>query len=294
LVGRSIKVLKLQSLASVVEFPPFEIPIAWFPAGDARAVIVLVPAMGTSASYYRPFAEFCTSRAFSVLLAELPGSGASRPRPSRRVDYGYRDLVSGYLPLLVEQARGRCGNKPLVLLGHSLGGHVGVLATLQAEVVVDALVTLAAGNIHYRNWVNKGAGKVRYFAWLVTALSYLFGQVPGQYLGLGSPQPRTLMREWAAIIRSGSFSHIADALPAAAPMPALAIGFEGDFMAPSKSVASLAHTLRGDMDWLPVTWPGNAHASWARHPEPTLSVIEKWLAARSVVSPQGVAPSETD
>jgi predicted alpha/beta hydrolase len=281
-------------MASVLEFPPFEIPVAWYPAAGARAVIVLVPAMGTPASYYRPFAELCASRTLSVLLAELPGSGASRPRPSRRVDYGYRDLVSGYLPALVEQARGHCGNKPLILLGHSLGGHVGALATLQGEVVVDALVTLAAGNIHYRNWVNKGAGKVRFFAWLVTVLSHLFGQVPGQYLGLGSPQPRTLMREWAGIISSGSFSHIADALPAAPPMPALAIGFEGDFMAPSKSVASLAHTLRGDMEWLPVTWPGNAHASWARHPELALSVIEKWLAVRGVLSLAGGAPREID
>jgi predicted alpha/beta hydrolase len=267
----------------VVEFPPFEIPVAWFPATQARATILLVPAMGTSANYYRPFAEACTSRGFSVLLAELPGSGASRPRPSRRIDYGYRDLVSGYLPALVNHARKCCGSEPLVLVGHSLGAHVGVLATLQGKVAVDALVTLAGGNIHYRNWGNKGAGKVRFFAWLVTALSHLFGQVPGQYLGLGSPQPRTLMCQWAEIIRSGSFDHVADSPLAAASLPALCIGFEGDFMAPGKSVASLAHLLNGDMEWVPVTWPGNAHSSWARHPEPTLGVIEAWLTARAAV-----------
>lgn len=275
----------MQSAASVLEFPPFEIPVAWYPAAGGRAAIVLVPAMGTSASYYQPFAEACTSRGFCVLLAELPGSGASRPPPSRQVDYGYRDLVSGYLPLLVERARELGGRGPLVLVGHSLGAHVGVLATLQSTVAVDALVTLAAGNIHYRNWGDQGAGKVRFVAWLVTALGSVLGRVPGQHLGLGSPQPRTLMREWADIIRTGSFDHIADVLPGAASPPALSIGYEGDFMAPSKSVASLAHMLNADMEWLPVTWAGNAHSSWARHPAATLEAIEEWLVARSVVSP---------
>lgn len=273
----------MQNAASVVDFPPFEIPVAWYSAIGARATVVLIPAMGTSASYYQPFAEACTDRGFSVLLADLPGSGASRPPPSRRVDYGYRDLVSGYLPLLVERARERCGRVPLVLLGHSLGGHVGALASLQNTVTIDALVTLAAGNIHYRNWGNKGAGKVRFVAWLVTALGSLLGQVPGQYLRLGGPQPRTLMQEWAGIIRNGSFDHVADALPGTASLPALSIGYEGDFMAPSKSVASLAHMLSADMEWLPVTWAGNAHSSWARHPEVTLGVIEEWLTARRVV-----------
>jgi predicted alpha/beta hydrolase len=268
----------------VAEIPPFEIPLVWYPAPANRAVIVLVPAMGTDASYYGPFAEACAGRGCAVLLAELPGSGASRPRPSRQVDYGYGELVNSYLPVLLTEARRRCSRAPLILVGHSLGAHAASVAVLQGKLAVDALVTIAGGNIHYRNWAGKGAGKVRFVAWLVSTLGKLMGYVPGQHLGLGGPQPRTLMREWADIIRSGSFRHIADPLLSGAAIPVLCIGFEGDFMAPGKSVAGLAHMLCGDMEWLPVSWPGNPHSSWARHPECTLRVIEDWLAGHGLVN----------
>jgi hypothetical protein len=42
--------------------------------------------------------------------------------------------------------------------------------------------------------------------------------------------------------------------------------------------------LGGDMEWLPVDWPGNPHASWARHPARTLELMDQWLKARGVVS----------
>ena len=266
-----------------MDFPLCTVPAELYEAEPARAAVLLVPAMGTPARYYGPFAQAFATHGYHVLLPELPGSGTSLPRPSRRFDYGYRELVENYLPGLVEEMRRRCGDVPLILVGHSLGAHAGMLATLQNRISVEALVTVAGGHIHYRNWVGKGSGRVRLFAWLVTGLSYPFGWVPGRYLGLGGPQARTLMREWSRIIRSGSFGHIALQLERPAAMPALCIGYEGDFMAPSKSVASLAHMLGGDMEWVTVDWPGNPHSSWARHPARTLELVDDWLVAHKVV-----------
>jgi len=273
-----------ESVTNIIDFPPYTVPADLYRAGTARATVLLVPAMGTPARYYRPFAEDCARAGYNAVLPELPGTGTSTPRPSRKTDYGYRELVTAYLPALVGAARKRFGQAPLVLVGHSLGAHAGMLAVLQNTIRIDALVTLAGGHIHYRNWGRKGAGRVRLMGWLVTGLSYAFGAVPGRYLGLGSTQPRRLMREWSYVIRKGTFSHVAEKLDPAPGLPSLCIGYEGDFMAPSKSVAALAHLLGGDMEWLPVDWPGNPHASWARHPAETLRVIEAWLAARRVVS----------
>lgn len=249
----------------------------------ARGTLVLLPALGTPAAYYRPFAETCASQGFHVLLPELPGTGASRPRPSRRVDYGYRDLVESYLPAVIGEARTHADGFPLIVIGHSLGAHAAMLAVLQNTISIEALVTLAGGNIHYRNWSGSGPGKVRFMAWLVSGISYPLGHVPGQYLGLGGPQPRTLMREWSRIIRSGSYSHISGPLPNSAPIPALSVGYEGDFMAPRRSVAQLAGMLGGDIEWLSVDWAGNPHSSWARHPAKTFRLIDDWLAACDVV-----------
>jgi len=242
-----------------------------------RAVAVVVPAMGTTASFYQPFAEALVTNGFSVLSPELPGTGASRPRPSRKSNYGYRDLVETYLPEIVNTAKQTARGAPLILMGHSLGAHIGTLAIASGTVEVDALVTIAGGNIHYRNWNGAGAAKVLFASALFSSLTRVFGYLPGQYVGFGGPQARTLIREWSKIIRTGSFSHIADVSAYSGGTPMLAIGIEGDTFAPEKSVATLAGILDGDVGIVPKTWKGNPHSSWARHPGETVSRVVEWL-----------------
>jgi len=48
----------------------------------------------------------------------------------------------------------------MVLIGHSLGAHAGTLAVSTGSIEIDALVTIAGGNINYRNWTGAGAAKV--------------------------------------------------------------------------------------------------------------------------------------
>lgn len=273
-----------RGIANAVAFPSCSVPAELYEAAEPRGAFLLLPAMGTPARYYRPFAESCAAIGYHVFLAELPGAGSSVPRPSRSLDFGYSELVNDWAVPLVNEVRERFGRLPLALLGHSLGAHVGMLAALQNRIDIDALVSLAGGNIHYRNWGRKGAQRVRLAAWLVTGLGHALGYVPGRLLGLGGAQPRTLMREWGRVIRTGLFHHVCADLAPAAAMPSLCLGFEGDFMAPARSVAGLAHMLGGDMEWLQVDWPGNPHASWARHPERTLERVDQWLKARGVVS----------
>jgi len=273
-----------RGIPNAVDFPPFTVPAELCEAAEPRGVFLLLPAMGTPARYYRPFAEASAALGFHCVVPELPGSGSSGPRPSRKLDYGYRDLVDRWAVPLVRLLRERYGRLPLVLLGHSLGAQVGMLATLQNRLDADALVTLAGGHIYWRHWEEEGAWRVRFVAWLVTGASYLLGYVPGQHLGLGGPQARTLMREWGWVIRTGRFDHVSDRLESAAAIPSLCLGYEGDFMAPGKSVAALAKLLGGTTEQMTVDWPGNPHASWARNPAPTLERVEEWLVARGVVS----------
>jgi len=276
--------LNRETISNAADFPPFTVPAQWWPAEQARAAVVLLPAMGTPARYYEPFAEAGNARGLNVLVADLPGTGGSLPRPSGQADYGYSDLVERFLPPLVAAARDRSGRLPLIVAGHSLGAHVGALAALHDRISIDALVTLAGGDIHYRNWSGQGAGKVLFVAWVVAVLSYLPGAVPGQYLGLGGPQARSLMREWSGMIRNGFSVQLAGDARSHSAVPSLCLAYQGDFMAPGSSVTALARTLGGDFMHLPVDWPGNPHASWARHPNETLRVIEDWLAKQSLVA----------
>jgi len=64
------------------------------------------------------------------------------------------------------------------------------------------------------------------------------------------------------------------------------IGYQGDELAPEKSVAGLAKLLNGDIEILPVSWKGKPHSSWARSPVESVNLIENWLARKSVISDQ--------
>jgi len=246
-------------------------------------VAIVVPAMGTTASFYQPFAEALVTSGFTVLSPELPGTGASQPRPSREIDYGYRDLVETYLPEIVDSAQQAARGAPVILIGHSLGSQIGTLAVASGTIKIDALVTIAGGNIHYRNWDGAGAAKVLFASTLFSLLTQVLGYLPGQYVGFGGPQARTLIREWSKIIRTGSFSHIADVSAYSGGTLMLAIGIEGDTFAPEKSVSTLAEILDGDVEMMPKTWKGNPHSSWARNPGEIVSRIMERLDTRGAI-----------
>ena len=270
-------IMTAHHIQNAIDFPPFQVPVKLYHSKQVRAALVLVPAMGMVASFYQPFAEAMADRGIAVLLAEIPGTGDSRPRPSRSLDYGYRDLVERYVPAVVDMARSQFPGVPLVLAGHSLGAQIGTLATAQGLVEPDALITVAGGHIHYRNWSGAGAAKVLFGANLFGALTYLFGHLPGQHVGFGGPQARTLIRDWSRIIRTGSFSHVADDKRFGNKAPMLCVGIEGDGFAPGKSVSALAEILGGDVEIMQQTWKGNPHSSWARYPAETVGLIENWL-----------------
>jgi predicted alpha/beta hydrolase len=260
----------------------FTVPAEVFAVERPRASLIILPAMGTPARVYRPMAEAMAARAFNVLLPDLPGTGDSRPRPSRKADYAYMDLVGPWLGGLIEAARGDEAGAPLLLFGHSLGAQVGALALARGQAI-DALITVAGGHIHYRNWKGLSAAKVLFAAVLFRSISKLAGYLPGQYFGFGGPQARSLIRDWSGIISGGHFSHITDRLDWSGPAASLCIGYEGDSLAPAKSVESLAAMLGADLERLPASGPGNPHASWTRSPEPTIRTIIHWLEQKGII-----------
>jgi predicted alpha/beta hydrolase len=273
-----------ETIENAVDMPPIRVPATWYPAPGPRATLVLLPALGTPATYYRPFAEALAERGIQVLVPELPGTGHSRPRPSRGVDYGYGDLVSRYLPALLALAADRGGERPLVLAGHSLGAQLAMLSLETGFASPAAVLTLAGGLIHYRHWNGVGAAAVLGVAWLTTLLCGLLGYLPGKLVGFGGPQARSLMREWSRAIRSGRYPELEAGPQQPEPVPALSIYYEGDSFAPRRSAAALAARLRGDLQCLKKAQSGNPHAAWARRPGPTVACIEAWLESAGRVA----------
>lgn len=275
---------------NAVDFAPFRVPASWYPADRPGATLLFLPALGTPAAYYQPLAAAFADRGIEMLLPEWPGTGTSRPRPARGIDYGYGDLVQRFLPPLLELAHSRSDGRPVLLGGHSLGAQVVALAWRHGYAAPAAIVTLAGGLLHYRYWGGFMAGGVYLMAAFVSLLCRICGYLPGHLVGFGGPQPARMMREWGIAIRNGRFPSLASGPVAPVSVPALSVYYEGDRMAPRRSAAALARELGGELDCLAAGPRGNPHASWVRHPRATVRRVEEWLDAIGLASPtQAVA-----
>lgn len=263
----------------------FHCPYRAYRSAVAGPVMILLPALGVAARKYEAFALGLVAAGNQVLVADWPGQGESTPRPNRRLGYGYRDLVEEFVPSLLAAAREHFPDGRLVLVGHSLGGHIATLfaaAHPEAEVTV---VGVACGNIHYRHWQGRHRLLTPSVALVFNLLTSLFGYLPGKSIGFGGHEARSLMRDWGRVAFSGNFDHLGIRLvhPASNPTPSLFIGLEGDPFAPEASTLGLAALIQSRPSVRMLTSPRpaseNPHSAWLRAPASVVEAIATGLAA---------------
>ena len=93
-----------------------------------RSLILGLPAMGVPASFYARFADALgAATGADVEFADLPGQGERPERARDGADFGYREIVEEDLPDWVARRRAEHPGRPILLLGHSLGGQLALL-----------------------------------------------------------------------------------------------------------------------------------------------------------------------
>jgi acylglycerol lipase len=110
---------------------------AWLPEGEPRAVVVLAHGASEHGGRYAWTGEQLNARGYAVYAIDHRGHG--RSAGGRAVIDRMSNAVED-LHTLVERARGAHPERPLVLLGHSMGGCVALAYTIEHEDALDALV----------------------------------------------------------------------------------------------------------------------------------------------------------
>ena len=168
----------------------------WFhPAGEARGVVLIVPAMGVEQRFYAAFAQWLAERGFVTVTFDYVGMGLSRQGPLRdlQVDvigWGRHDC-SAMLDAAVEAA----GELPVFWIGHSLGGQI--LPFVRGSERIRRAFTIATGSGYWR----ENTRSLRNRAWLLWHLiaplvTPLAGYFPGQRLGMVGDLPRGVIEQW--------------------------------------------------------------------------------------------------
>ena len=164
------------------------------PEGALRGVAVLAHAlMARRTEFYRnqaaSFATFLVDRGWRVVAFDFRGHGDSRPAAREGGAYGYDDFVARDLAAVCAFAREQTGpREPVVVVGHSLGGHAAFVAQATGAIVVDAIVGIGAAPPFLRahepsraRWLLKRA----VFASML-ATARRVGRFPARALRLGS------------------------------------------------------------------------------------------------------------
>ena len=259
--------------------------LRFYPSPSATApVAVLLPAMGAAGRFYRPLAESLGVAGFAVVVADLRGTGDSTPPPGRASDYGYADLADD-VGAVVDALKADYADRPVVLIGHSLGGQAGLLHLATApDAPVAGIALVAAAVPYWRAYRRQGPAILAYTQW-IAAVTGLLRIWPGW--SFGGRQARGVMFDWARSARTGRFPRVrgvdADAALAGLAIPVLAISIDRDIYTPHAAVDHTVGKLRAAAvrreRIARIKAEGRpAHFAWVHAPKPVTALITDWFS----------------
>ncbi|MGV8884971.1 MAG: alpha/beta fold hydrolase [Microbacteriaceae bacterium] len=275
-MNRSIPITSPDGATSVVEV-----------YGSAGPSVLFLPGLGVPISYFAPFLEAWADRGYTIYALELRGMPLSSTSDIRANDFGYAHALDVDIPAAIAQTSIQT---PFVLAGHSLGGQLSTLYAGRATGEVSSVVSIASGSSH-ASALTTSRLRVRRRAQIGTIglIARTIGYHPGDRLGFGGRQPRTMIEDWAYEARTGAFllsgtTFDYEAGIATITQPMLLLTLEGDRLispAASSLLGARAVCAPKTQVHLTVGAPFD-HFRWARQqPDVVADAITTWLADQS-------------
>lgn len=219
-------------------------------ADAAAPVVMILPALGVPARFYARFAAALVEAGCHAALHDLRGIGTSDQRAGRHVDFGYETLVLSDLPAVIAQVKQCFPAAPIVLLGHSLGGHLSLMYVgWTQDPAVRGVALVASGAPYVASFAWRERLQLMIAGQLFPTVAKLFGYYPGEFFRFGGREARRLITQWAAVVNTGRFGATsADGIGAEEALsrverPVLAVTIAGDRLAPRESMETLLRKI---------------------------------------------------
>lgn len=258
--------------------------------GGEQPSLLFLPALGVPLGYYADMLSTWSRRGQHVVAVELRGMPLSPVTRTRGQTYGYSTIVREDLPAIVRAMLS--DQDPYVTVGHSLGGQLALLAAAAGTLSPVATAAIASGTSSPRAMSSRlGRAQRRAQVAFVEATSTVFGFWPGDRLGFGGRQPRSLMRDWCTEGRRGRYllhgdGHDYEAALAALSHPVLLLSLDGDATIPWPAAHHLAERLPAHTEHRRLhsqAAGGFDHIRWVRRePDPVIDAVDAWVQQMTV------------
>ncbi len=237
--------------------------------------------MAVPSRLYVPLVDAFAAHGWDAVALPRRGFEKGQPVASRTHDWGYADEISDIADA-VAKARAEDPDRPVIVLGHSLGSQLGAGHQLH-QAPADGFVCVAASVPYWRFY----GVQLRALAAMIPVVAALRGFLPPPFFG--APGARTLMREWAGFVRTGRAPF---AVPHRITTPTLAVRLEGDTYALPASTDRFVETFIEPDALTEWTYPkadvpeggSTHHVHWVRTPGPVADRVVAWWGSLQAAS----------
>jgi len=211
--------------------------------GLVHGVALVVPAMAIKQNFYADFANWLAAQGLETITFDFRGIGDSAPPSLRGFEADILTWARQDAAAVLAFARQRAAGRPLLWVGHSLGGQI--LAMTPGNELLDAAVTIACGSGYWR----ENAYPLRRWSWwlwhvIVPVATTICGYFPGKRLRMVGDLPRGVIEQWSRWCRNPDYAAGAEgesmrAAYRAPTLPMLSISFTDDEYMSERNIASL-------------------------------------------------------
>ncbi|GAB3686249.1 alpha/beta hydrolase family protein [Salinisphaera aquimarina] len=265
----------------------YDVPVSCWHADSQAPLLLFMGALGVGCAFYAKLGAALSASGVHVALLEQRGYGDSALRPSRNSDWGFADIVGNDLAAVLTWATAHFDASSQYLMGHSLGGHYAAIGAGLYPNQVDGLIVVATGSPWFEAYEDAVRRKIHWLTWLIPPCNALFGYYPGDRLGFGGREARTVMSDWRALARTNRYraaglSQDLEDLIDRYTGPVLAIRLADDALAPEAAVDALTDKFSSaaiEIDVVDRDTLGDRadHFRWARTPGAVVDRIGRWL-----------------